>query len=98
LLNRSKISVSFALHENWGIGMQESVLAGCIPIVPNRLAYTEMYPKCFQYENFEEAVKLVAYYMQHGSINNSVYPTYRDIVTNGIQAIPNMLQELKDAK
>ncbi len=42
-------AVSFAAQETWGIAMQEAVLAGCIPIVPNRLAYTELYPVTFRY-------------------------------------------------
>lgn len=101
LLNKSKISVSFALHENWGIAMQESVLCGCVPIVPDRLSYTEMYPKCFCYNDFEDCVEIVTYYMKYGGIMDFLeFTRYirRDIVNNGIHAIPNMLQELKDEK
>lgn len=50
LLARSKISVSCALQETWGIAMQESVFAGCIPLVPDRLSYAEMYPRLMRYQ------------------------------------------------
>ena len=43
LLRRSKIAVSFATQETWGIAMQEALFAGCVPVVPNRLSYPEMY-------------------------------------------------------
>lgn len=49
-LARAKYAVSFAEQETWGIAMQEAVMLGCIPIVPNRLSYEEMYPDIFQYE------------------------------------------------
>ena len=38
-----------ALQETWGIAMIESVLSGCIPIVPDRLSYSELYPALFKY-------------------------------------------------
>jgi len=50
-LSLSKIAISFALQETWGIAMQEAVLLGCIPIVPDRLAYSEMYPDVFKIES-----------------------------------------------
>lgn len=49
LLRRSKVAVSFALQETWGIAMIESVLCGCVPLVPPRLSYSELYPECFKY-------------------------------------------------
>lgn len=50
LLRRARYAVSFALQETWGIAMQEAVLCGCIPIVPNRLSYSEMYSDAFKYD------------------------------------------------
>lgn len=48
LLQSARYAVSFATQETWGIAMQESVMCGCIPIVPDRLSYKEMYPPCFR--------------------------------------------------
>ena len=49
-LAKSKIAVSFSLQETFGIAMVEAVLLGCIPLVPDRLSYKEMYPECFRYK------------------------------------------------
>lgn len=52
LLKRAKYAISFASQETWGIAMQEAVLCGCMPIVPCRLSYAEMYPnECFYVHN-----------------------------------------------
>lgn len=53
-LAKSKICVSFSLQETFGIAMVESVLLGCIPLVPDRLSYKEMYPRCFRYQGESE--------------------------------------------
>jgi hypothetical protein len=49
LLSRSKVVFSCALHENLGISVMEGVLAGCIPVVPDRASYSEMYLSEFKY-------------------------------------------------
>jgi hypothetical protein len=49
LLGRSKAVFSCALHENLGISVMEGVLAGAIPIVPDRCSYSEMYLPVFKY-------------------------------------------------
>tara|TARA_R100000655_G_scaffold109929_1_gene166415 strand:+ start:9112 stop:10089 length:978 start_codon:yes stop_codon:yes gene_type:complete len=59
LLGKSKVVVSFALQENFGIGINEAVELGCIPILPNRLVYTEFYSKEYLYTNFTECVDMV---------------------------------------
>jgi len=48
-LASSKIIFSCALHENLGISIMEAVLAGVIPVLPDRCSYAEMYPKEFLY-------------------------------------------------
>lgn len=49
LLGDAEFAVSFAEQETWGIAMQEALFGGCIPIVPDRLSYREMYPEDFRY-------------------------------------------------
>jgi hypothetical protein len=49
ILGRAKAVFSCSLHENLGISMMEGVLAGSIPIVPDRASYKEMYLDCFKY-------------------------------------------------
>lgn len=48
-LRTAKAVFSCSLHENLGISMMEGVLAGAIPIVPDRASYSEMYLDCFKY-------------------------------------------------
>jgi len=59
LLNKSKVVVSFALQENFGYGIQEAVKLGCVPVLPNRLVYPEIYPKQNLYNTFEESIQKV---------------------------------------
>lgn len=48
-LRSAKAVFSCSLHENLGISMMEGVLAGAIPIVPDRASYSEMYLEYFKY-------------------------------------------------
>lgn len=51
LLARSKVSFSSALQETFGIAMQESINLGCVPIVPDRLAYRDTIPPEYRYRS-----------------------------------------------
>jgi glycosyltransferase involved in cell wall biosynthesis len=44
LVASADIVVSCALQENFGIGVVEAVAAGCVPLLPDRLAYPEIIP------------------------------------------------------
>ena len=50
-LEKSEIAISFSDQETWGIAMQEAVIAGCVPLVPNKLSYKEMYLSEFKYDS-----------------------------------------------
>jgi glycosyltransferase involved in cell wall biosynthesis len=54
-LKTCKVVFSANKHENLGIGTFEAMTAGCIPIVPNKLSYAEMYNDIFKYNIDEEA-------------------------------------------
>ncbi len=47
MLSRCDLVVSTAIQENFGIAVIEAILAGCQPLLPNRLAYPEVIPKGF---------------------------------------------------
>ena len=49
ILAEAKIVFSASLQETLGIGCYEGALLGAIPIVPDRLSYTEMYDDLFKY-------------------------------------------------
>jgi len=54
LLRESDLVVSTARHEFQGIAVGEAVAAGCTPVVPDRLAYTEFYAPQYRYDSFDD--------------------------------------------
>jgi len=54
LLAGSDVAVSTAQNEFFGLAMVEASYAGCLPLVPDRLAYPELYPRQFRYGTVEE--------------------------------------------
>ena len=44
MLSRCDVVVSTAIQENFGIAIVEAMLAGCQPLLPNRLSYPELIP------------------------------------------------------
>jgi glycosyltransferase involved in cell wall biosynthesis len=59
LLSQSKVVVSYALQENFGYGIVEATKLGCIPVLPNRLVYPELYDEKYLYNTFDESVNLI---------------------------------------
>lgn len=77
LLNKAKYAVSFAQQETWGIAMQEAVICGCFPIVPNRLSYPEMYPDMCVYNMLQDIPAMVLF-CEHA-------PAYTDTLVGKIR-------------
>ena len=53
-LKTCKVVFSANKHENLGIGTFEAMSAGCIPLVPDKLSYHEIYDSMFKYEVDDE--------------------------------------------
>jgi len=54
ILASADLVVSTALHDFQGLAVLEAVAAGCLPVVPDRLAYRELLPESFRYSSREE--------------------------------------------
>lgn len=57
LLGRCDVVLSTAAHEFFGMSIVEAALAGCRPIVPDRLAYPEVVPRCYRYRDDDELLE-----------------------------------------
>jgi glycosyltransferase involved in cell wall biosynthesis len=51
MLSKGDIVVSTSLHEFYGISIIEAVRAGCVPLLPDRLSYPELFDDTFLYSN-----------------------------------------------
>lgn len=56
LLASADVAVSTARNEFFGVAMIEACYAGCAPIVPDRLAYPEFYPRECRYGSMDQLV------------------------------------------
>lgn len=58
LLGKGNFVVSTANHEFFGIAVIEAVRAGCIPVLPKRLSYPELFEKRYLYSSGGLAARL----------------------------------------
>ncbi len=58
LLSQGDIVISTSLHEFYGISILEAVRAGCLPVLPNRLSYPELFANTFLYSDGSLAERL----------------------------------------
>jgi len=49
-LRESDVIVSTARHEFFGLSVMEAVSAGCVPVLPDRLVYPELFPRDALYD------------------------------------------------
>jgi len=75
LLQRSDLVLSTAIHDFQGIAVLEAVAAGCIPLLPDRLAYQELFAPEYRYPEGEsehlaivERLALLAAQKQQGKL------------------------------
>lgn len=92
-LEKSKIAISFASQETWGIAMQEATLSGCIPIVPDRLSYPEIFFDEFRYDTVFEARDKVISFMNNGIDSDLLIEQQKFILKSGKEAIPNIIRD-----
>ena len=87
LLGESKMVFSANLQETLGISCYEGAVVGAIPLVPNRLSYTEMYDDVFKYpsmwtESWEQYIEhkneLIALITNHMENYNQNLPKIKE--------------------
>jgi hypothetical protein len=101
VLAQSKVAFSAALEETFGIAMVEATCRGCIPLVPDRLSYQEMYPAEYRYRSLEEAHTKCEWFLRHyehvvktDSYQNMV-KTFLDLYEPN-KAVSDILQAVTD--
>ena len=101
LLKKSKIALSFADQETWGIAQQEAMFSCCIPLVPNRLSYKEMYNVNYQYiDLYDCKYKLYKSMVTYDNEIKSAeyYSNISRLATSSLQSIPKMMNIIKNLK
>ena len=88
LLSKSSIVVSFALQENFGYGIAEAAYLGCIPIVPNRLVYPELYTTEATYTTIDTAVGMAMHILLNSPDINKYIKQTNMITTGNLDSIP----------
>ncbi len=72
LLASADVAVSTAENEFFGIAMVEACYCGAHPLVPDRLAYPEIYPRAFRYDGADQLVaRLRALISQRPSVGGA---------------------------
>lgn len=98
VLARSKIAVSTAYHEFWGIAQQEAMFLGCVPVVPDRLSYRELYPISFKYGNLKEAADRIVWAAKNhdGIVHSSAFKdTVAALQSDNAAAIGRMIGHMR---
>jgi len=54
ILTTSDVVMSTSLHDFQGLAVLEAAAAGCVPLVPDRLAYRELFEERFRYPSYEK--------------------------------------------
>jgi len=94
LLERAKISVSYADQETYGFAMVESIAARCFPVVPDILCYKEMYHPVFRFKSFNESVVLVKSLIEKPiDFYEVMLENRKRLLDDAASAIPKMIHE-----
>ncbi len=97
-LARARIAISCADQETFGYAMLEATALGCIPLVPDKLSYKELFPKEFRYRTQMELIDMVKDYTTDSkseSIGEKIRELARSHRQLGSSAITNMTKVIQ---
>jgi len=94
LLSKAKIVFSANLQETLGISCYEGALSGALPIVPDRLSYSEMYMSEFKYtsiwtESYESYLEHSDYLVKFIQNKMNMYDSYS-------KKLPTLINKLNE--
>ena len=107
LLGQAKIVFSANLQETLGISMYEGAIVNCVPLVPDRLSYTEMYSSIFKYpsaytESWDsyqahksELMDVIHYHIENYSSTLRILRAQADSLYNNFFSANNLLVNIK---
>ena len=107
ILGEAKIVFSASLQETLGIGCYEGAIVDAIPMVPDRLSYTEMYLDEFKYPsdwsltwnhyiaNRKDICNKIVDYMENYQTYLPALKKQTSLLTNNFFSAGNLLRNLK---
>ena len=96
-LARASVAVSLATQETFGYAMLEATALGCIPLVPDRLSYQELFPEEFRYQELYELEDKLTDVMKNSPTFRRKLPNMRRTQREtGMTAIGKMCQAISD--
>jgi glycosyltransferase involved in cell wall biosynthesis len=95
--------LSTALHDFQGLSVLEAYASGCLPLVPDRLAYQEFIPAQYRYPSFiddeereaKAAADCIANWVQGDQASNSLLDSPKDL---GWQQLRKVYCDLFESK
>jgi len=75
-LSKSKILLVTCKEDTWGYAAQEAFLNRTVPLVPNAFAYQEWVPRQYRWDDVEELVEKIKYFLKYPYIKK--IPKFQD--------------------
>ena len=86
ILHSADLFLSSANHEFFGLSAVEAIACGCIPMLPDRLAYPELFNvtefperRCFLFDSVEDAVQKIVQFSKMGFDDSICVQLFNDI-------------------
>ena len=85
ILRESHVVLSTALHEFQGLAVLEATACGCIPLVPDRLAYPELFAAEYRYASYPDELA-----RESEAIADALLGLYEQYQQDHLPAAPNV--------